>query len=171
MVRLPGARALTGHPFPCPLPLTRSFVSAPLLLSPLLLLESRVELAQGDCPPGVHRASLDEIAARFGQESEVRRAEMESLRWLVDLASRAGIERVVINGSYVTDIFEPNDVDCVLLIGERTLLNSPAYQELDEGLPFLQIALVEQKEFDAYITDVYATDRRNVSKGMIEVTQ
>ena len=42
---------------------------------------------------------------------------MESIRWLADLAKRAGVERLIINGSFVTDVPEPNDVDCVLLIG------------------------------------------------------
>lgn len=71
----------------------------------------------GYLPPGLHEASLEEIAVRFGQESELRRAQMQSLRWLVPIAKRAGVKRLVINGSSVTDIFEPNDVDCVLLIG------------------------------------------------------
>ncbi len=94
---------------------------------------------------------------------------MESLGWLVDLAVRAGIERIVINGSFVTDVFEPNDVDCVLLLGEGTLLDSAAYLELEAGLPFLQIALVVQSEFDVYVNDLYSMDRRNVAKGMVEV--
>jgi len=70
----------------------------------------------GYLPPGVYPATLDEIEARFGLQSEIRRAEMESIRWLVDLATRAGIQRIILNGSFVTDIIEPNDVDCVLLI-------------------------------------------------------
>jgi hypothetical protein len=44
----------------------------------------------GYLPPGVYRATLDEIVARFGQESEMREAQAESLQWLVDLAKRAG---------------------------------------------------------------------------------
>jgi Family of unknown function (DUF6932) len=71
----------------------------------------------GYLPPGVHSATLDEVEARFGRESELRRVQMESLRWLVDLARRAGVARIVINGSFVTEVFEPNDVDCVILIG------------------------------------------------------
>ena len=43
----------------------------------------------GYLPLGIHPATLDEIAARFGQESELRQAQMESLRWLVDLARRS----------------------------------------------------------------------------------
>ena len=55
---------------------------------------------------------------------------MDSLRWLVDLARRAGVLRLVINGSFVTDVFEPNDVDCVLLIGSHFLNDSVAADEL-----------------------------------------
>jgi hypothetical protein len=69
----------------------------------------------GYLPTGVHQATLDEVDVRFGKESEVRRVQMESLRWLADLARRVGVERLVINGSFVTDLLEPNDVDCVLL--------------------------------------------------------
>ncbi len=57
----------------------------------------------GYLPPPVHPATLDEIEKRFGFESEVRRAQMQSIRWLVDLAKKAGIERIVLNGSFVTE--------------------------------------------------------------------
>lgn len=52
----------------------------------------------GYLPPGIHLATLDEIEARFGRESELRRVQMESLRWLMDLVRRAGVERLVISG-------------------------------------------------------------------------
>ena len=32
----------------------------------------------GYLPPGIHKASLEEIAERFGRQSEIRRAQMES---------------------------------------------------------------------------------------------
>ena len=67
---------------------------------------------------------------------------MESIRWLVDLASKAGIERIVLNGSFVTDVYEPNDVDCALLIGQDFPKDESAAGELDDGLPFLDIAII-----------------------------
>ena len=70
----------------------------------------------GFLPPGVHPATLAEIDARFGQTSEIRRVQMESVRWMIELAQKASVQRIVLNGSFVTDIMEPNDVDCVLLI-------------------------------------------------------
>src|SRR3954464_11461966 len=105
----------------------------------------------------------------FGQESEVRRAQMESIRWLVDLATRAGVSRIVLNGSFVTDIIEPNDVDCVLLIERGFPADTAAAAELDEGLPFLEIKLVRQSEFDEYVELIFGTDRIGVPKGVIEV--
>jgi hypothetical protein len=71
----------------------------------------------GYLPRGIHRATIEEIAARFGSESELRRVQMESLRWLVELARKAPVQRFILNGSFTTDVAEPNDVDCVLLIG------------------------------------------------------
>ena len=56
----------------------------------------------GYLPPGIHPATLDEIAARFGKEPELRQVQMESLRWLVDLAKRVGVQRIIVNGSFVT---------------------------------------------------------------------
>ena len=43
----------------------------------------------GYLPPGIHLATINEIAARFGEESELRRAQMDSVRWLVEIAKKA----------------------------------------------------------------------------------
>jgi hypothetical protein len=123
----------------------------------------------GCLPPGVHPATLDEVDARFGQLSELRRAQMDSIRWMVDLAERAGADRIILNGSFVTDIMDPNDVDCVLLVSSGYPADPMAEEELEKGLPFLDLAIVTQKDFDRFITKTFATDRHNVPKGMIEV--
>ena len=123
----------------------------------------------GFLPHGIHLATVDEIADRFGQEPEVRRAQMESICWLVEIVQRAGIERIVLNGSFVTDQYEPNDVDCVLLVDRTAELDRGAMDELlIEGLPFLEINIVEQTEFDL-LTQYFATDRFRSRKGMLEV--
>jgi len=57
----------------------------------------------GYLPLGVHRATLDEIVERFGRESEMREAQAESVRWLEDLAKRAGVARIVLNEFFATD--------------------------------------------------------------------
>jgi hypothetical protein len=125
--------------------------------------------AEGFLPPGVHRATLVEIRDRFGGPSEIRRAQLESIGWLIDLASRAGVARIVLNGSFVTNTIEPNDVDCVLLIDPRASIDPAAEDELVQGLPFLDISLVGQKDFDYFIDRFFAVDRMLQNKGMIEV--
>ncbi len=123
----------------------------------------------GFLPPGVHRATLVEVEARFGGPSEIRRVQMDSVRWLVDLALRAGAERIVLNGSFVTDIMEPNDVDAVLLFLPGRPRDRAAIAELRAGLPFLDLRLVGPEEYDEYVKITYGTDRAGVPKGMIEV--
>jgi hypothetical protein len=123
----------------------------------------------GYLPPGIHPATVEEIAERFGQESELRQVQMESLRWLIDLAWRAVVERVVVNGSFVTDKLEPNDVDCVLLIGPGFPRDTAAEAELLAGLPFINMELVSLEAFQQFTERTFATDRNLVPKGMLEI--
>jgi hypothetical protein len=76
---------------------------------------------------------------------------------------------VILNGSFVTEVLEPNDVDCVLLIGPRFPQDSGAESELLVGLPFLEIALVDQEAFTLLTETFFSTDRQYIKKGMIEV--
>lgn len=123
----------------------------------------------GYLPLGLHHATLDEIEERFGRQSEVRRVQMESLRWLVDAAIRGGVRRVILNGSFVTDVFEPHDVDCVLLIEAGFPKDSVAERELRVGLPFLDVQFADQDAFERLVRHFFATDRHLIPKGMIEV--
>ena len=122
----------------------------------------------GFLPPGAHLATLTEIEARFGSGSELRRVQMDSVRWMLELAKRAGVKRVVLNGSFVTDIAEPNDVDCVLLAA-ATKIDAIAENELLQGLPFLDISLVAEADFDYLVNRFFAFERTRIEKGVIEV--
>ncbi len=124
---------------------------------------------EGYLPAGVYRATMVEIAARFGQESELRRVQMESLVWLVDMARRAGVERIIVNGSFVTDKSEPNDVDCALLIGSGFPRDAAAEADLLAGGQFVEIHLLREEQFERFIEKIFATDRALTPKGMIEV--
>jgi hypothetical protein len=125
---------------------------------------------EGYLPPGIHLATVQEIRARFGQDSELRQVQMESLVWMIQLAQRAGAKRIVVNGSFVTDKLEPNDVDCVLLIGEGFPVDEAAAAELLDGIPFINLELVDAEAFRVFTERTFATDRESVPKGMIEVS-
>ena len=126
-------------------------------------------IEDGYLPPGVHVAKLNELLERFGCETEIRRVQGESIRWLIDLARQAGVDRLIVNGSFTTDKAEPNDVDCVLLMGERFPIDAEVEAELLEGLPFLEIKLVNQEGFELLVETIFASDREMQPKGMIEV--
>lgn len=76
---------------------------------------------------------------------------------------------MVINGSFVSDKLEPNDVDCVLLVGTDYPRDAGADAELHAGLPFIELKRVRHDQFDLFVNEIYATDRSNTPKGMIEV--
>ena len=123
----------------------------------------------GYLPVGIHSATLDQIAERFGTESELRQAQMQSLRWLVELAWKAGVLRIVVNGSFASSAYEPNDVDCVLLFDESYPTDAVADAELQTGLPFIQGGLALRDTFDYFVDEYFCTNRFGVPKGMIEV--
>jgi hypothetical protein len=80
---------------------------------------------------------------------------MDSVKWMVDLATKAGAERIILNGSFVTDIMEPNDVDCVLLFHPGKQRDRKALRELRAGLPFLDLKLVGQADFDEFVNTIF----------------
>jgi len=125
----------------------------------------------GYLPPGVHRATSIEVQARFGTSTEIRRVQMESLRWMLDLVAQASIARVIINGSWVTDEPEPIDIDCVLLAGPDWGTKPDVEQELLDGLPFLSPQIANQTVFDRYVNVIFASDRSERPKGVVEVVQ
>lgn len=123
----------------------------------------------GYLPPGVHRATIDEVESRFGLSSELRKVQMESLCWLMELVRRSGVSRLIVNGSFATDVYEPNDVDCALLIGPGFPREQAAEDELIAGLPFLDINLMDEADFELLVAQFFATDRNAVPKGVVEI--
>lgn len=92
------------------------------------------------------------------------------MRWLAPMCRRAGIVRLFVNGSFITDRAEPRDVDCVLVPGEEFDRTSDAAALIEVGLPFLSIQVVEGgEELAFYVEDLFATDRDGRPKGIVEV--
>jgi hypothetical protein len=74
----------------------------------------------GDLPAGIHPASLAEVMVRFGHGTNQRAAVTARLRRIYDLAVATGaLDRLVVFGSYVSDIPVPNDVDVILVMREE----------------------------------------------------
>jgi len=75
--------------------------------------------ASGDLPPGIYRATLNNIIRRFGSVGGQREACTLRLSHVYELAKRTGhLQRFVIFGSYVTAEGNPNDIDVVLVMDD-----------------------------------------------------
>ncbi len=76
---------------------------------------------------------------------------------------------MLINGSFVTARDEPMDVDIALLQGPAYSAISDAAAELRQGLPFLDIKVVNEEDYSFFINSLFVRDRSRVSNGVIEV--
>jgi len=85
------------------------------------------------------------------------------------LVMRARIRRVILNGSFVTDIIEPNDVDCLLVVDDGMPNDPRADTEIRDGLPYLDIQIGGQSDVEFFTREWYSFNRESAPKGMIEV--
>jgi hypothetical protein len=124
----------------------------------------------GNLPAGIHRCTIDELAARFGTGSEERTTEMSELRQFIEAAKQAGVRRVMINGSFVTGKLAPNDVDVVILPGPNYPGQNADLDNDELVWPFLQILFAaDDTDFEAWATKQFSTDRKGRHKGVVEV--
>jgi hypothetical protein len=124
----------------------------------------------GNLPPGIHPARIEEIVGRFGHGSVEREVEIRELAELTVWAREHGVRRLIVNGSFVTDKAQPNDVDVVILPrisdsgGETPMDLEPSVW------PFLQILVAaDDADLDRWATDDFGTDREGRHKGVVEV--
>jgi uncharacterized protein DUF6932 len=103
--------------------------------------------SDGDLPTGVYRASLDEVLARFGQNTSQRQLVSVRLLRVYELASGTGkLARFIIFGSYVTAKPDPNDIDIILVMRDDFLMG-----ECDEETAPLFHHLRAQAELGASV--------------------
>src|SRR3954454_7899256 len=91
----------------------------------------------GDLPPGIHQATLDEVLARFGSQTPRRRVVAGRLERVTRIATAGGqTARFIIFGSFITAKPEPNDVDVFLLMQDAfdaSVLTGEARLLFDHG--------------------------------------
>jgi hypothetical protein len=125
---------------------------------------------EGNLPPGIHRATIEEVEQRFGHGSPEREVEIRELADFVAWARRAGVRRLMVNGSFTTAKESPNDVDVVILPSEATLSDPQFGTSSEAAWPFLQILVaVDDADFEQWAHRDFATDREGRNKGVVEV--
>ena len=121
----------------------------------------------GNLPPGIHRATIEEVRARFGDGSPEREAQMAELLEFVDWCRSSRVARIVVNGSFVTGKLAPQDVDVIIVPG-----SDDTDHEISNDLifPFLQIiTAADDQDLEAWSLQDFGTDRIGRTKGAIEL--
>jgi hypothetical protein len=132
------------------------------------LLPSFNEL--GYLPGGIHLCELEEVIERFGVGSPEREVETQELIDFVAWARRAGIERLIVNGSFVTAKIAPNDVDMVVLPGVNYPARELPYSQQEARWPFLQIFIaIDDADLNSWSLRDFGTDRNRMVKGVVEI--
>ncbi len=76
---------------------------------------------EGVLPPGMHECTLDEVARALGWSGR-RRVLIARLRDYAGVLCAAwGSVSIILDGSFVSSVDEPNDIDVVVLINELGL--------------------------------------------------
>jgi hypothetical protein len=89
----------------------------------------------------------------------------ELLRF-VDWAKKAGVRRLLVNGSYITTKARPTDVDIVILPGSDE--DMPSDEEIK--WPFLHILIaVDEADLKRWADEDFGSDRQDHRKGIVEV--
>lgn len=131
----------------------------------------------GLLPPGVHKATLKEIRDRFGRKNAVRRLLFRGLRQALENLRAAGVQRVYINGSFVTDESFPKDVDGCWDAEDSIDLNKldPVFLNFDHrrrqmkekyGVDFFPASRVERGSGRAFL-DFFQIDKDGRRKGIL----
>jgi hypothetical protein len=101
-----------------------------------------------------------------------REVETQELLEFLEWALKAGIRRVIINGSFVTAKAAPNDVDIVVLPGPEYPRREPTCEEQLARWPFLQILVAtDEADLEEWSLADFGTDRNRRPKGVVEILQ
>jgi hypothetical protein len=124
----------------------------------------------GYLPPGIHPCDVEELVSRFGSGSPEREVETQELLEFIDWTRRAGVRRLIVNGSYATEASAPQDVDLVILPGPDYPKDQSSAADEELIWPFLQVLIAaDEDDLEAWALRDFGTDRHQRPKGVVEV--
>lgn len=135
----------------------------------------------GNLPQGIHLATMEEVAERFGFQTKQRVRLASQLRLILDLASGTGkVLRFVVFGSFVTNKLEPNDVDVAIVMDDNFRVtdiddstasvfdHQRAQLELDASIFWIRPSHLFLGTMDEFLMDWQVT-RENTRRGIVEI--
>jgi hypothetical protein len=135
----------------------------------------------GDLPEGIYAAALDEVIARFGLGTPQRVAVTDRLQRICQMAAAAGqLDHVLVFGSYVSDVSDPNDVDLILVMrddfrpeactGESAVLfdHARAQEELGASIFWVRPAMLLGEPLEQFLA-FWQIKRDGRRRGVVEL--
>lgn len=132
---------------------------------------------EGILPPGIHWATWDEFAARFG--GTIEREQMLTGLWVaMGNLIQAGCQAIYIDGSFVTRKFLPNDYDACWSgkgvddnLLDPVLLDSSNNRQAQKAKYGGEFFVAEHPaNFEGRIVlDFFQRDRKNRRKGIVGI--
>ncbi len=135
----------------------------------------------GDLPEGVHRATLAEMLALFGNTQRRQLLTARLLRIYQDALSTGGLERFIVFGSFVTAKPDPNDIDIVLIMRDdfdlsicavsvRKLFHHlEAQEEYGASIFWMRPSMLILETIDEFLAH-WQVKRDGTGRGVIEIT-
>ena len=137
----------------------------------------------GDLPAGLHRATLEEVLARFGTGSTRRR---DVAAWLLRICRTARatrkLDRFIIFGSFITTKPDPNDVDIILVMRDDFVLENcagvtrklfeheEAEEEFGASIFWIRPSLLLLETLDEFLSH-WQLKRDRTRRGIVEVIE
>lgn len=132
----------------------------------------------GRLPEGVHLATEAEVTFRFGAATPRRRQLALRLRRWIELASGVAAKRFLVDGSFVTAVDDPSDVDAVVWLQDdfstRVSRGDLAAVELETMVltrrPEEMYAADNQRDWDDWVEFFSRTrEADGRRKGLVEI--
>jgi predicted nucleotidyltransferase len=137
--------------------------------------------AEGDLPPGVYRATMEDVVSRFGSGSPERGRAIKTLQRIFELArATTNLDRMIVFGSFVTSKLQPNDVDVILVMRDEFRLeacpeaakllfdHAKAEQNLGASVFWIRPGLLISDTLDQFIQR-WQLKRDGGRRGIVEV--
>lgn len=135
----------------------------------------------GDLPEGHYVATLADVISRSGSGTRQRVAVSSRLERIYGLAVATGqIDRLIVFGSYVSDVSEPNDIDVVLVmknefrpeecLSEASLLfdHNRANNELGASVFWIRPEMLLAEPLESFIA-FWQGKRDGRRRGIVEI--
>ena len=118
----------------------------------------------GELPEGDHVATLIDVEIAFGLSTDRRKHLTDGFKRAVDMFKAAGVEFVLVDGSYTTDKADPEDIDgCWSASGDIDIAKiDPVFWKFSNSIEF-QAQRVKAKA--QYVLDFFIAENIEAGSG------